>query len=366
MRAHPLGFLFVLFLLLRLGNVRADVTTPALNYARAVGAEGCIDPKALAARIEAITQTTFVSSSQTAWVLEVLVEPHHTGFRATIAMGGRGPERDRRVLRESTGDCRKLDAALVFVLSLMVDPTLASRPLPQELQGIVGLGDEPPEELLLRELTRGPGISASREAAAAPELPTVVRKVTHGRSAAEESRSSGPRTQYIVGLGPALSWFALPEMAWGGSASVSSNLVRFAWLAVDLRAFPVPVLRPLPSGEHMTIRTYDFALTLCPLHRQWKRFFAMLCAGPSLDVLSAQGRGFDRNHRSRLWIPSGSAAISMRIRVLGRFGLQVDFRGRVRFTAPTFVSSSTDEAVTRAYRPHRFGLALALGPYVEF
>jgi hypothetical protein len=339
-------------------HVRAQPSeAPALNVVRAPGAERCIDPATLTQRVEELTGPVFVPSSATRFVMEVHIAALGTGFRVVIAVAGRGVERHTRVLEEASSDCHKLDAPLIFILALTVDPRLSLSTLPAELQGMFGQ-EEAPEEALLAELDRAPPVAVETDpeanaalapdaAPAAPPLPPVAR-------------------HYVLRAGAALSLYTLPGSSWGFGLALASDVTRWFWLALSMRAHPFAKEETLLLGKVLVMRSYGLSLLACPLYGQIGSVFALACAGPTLDLVSGRGRGFQQNHRALLWLPGLAVGATLRLPLLWRVGLSVDIEGRVAFTSPRFVSKATSSGTSWLPYPDRYGLALVFGAYIEF
>jgi hypothetical protein len=329
---------------------------PALNFVRAPGAERCIDPAALTRRVEELTGPVFVPSSATTFVMEVEIAPLGAGFRAVIAVAGGGVERHTRVLEEASADCHKLDAPLVFVLALTIDPRLSLSGLPAELQGMFGQ-EQAPEEALLAELDQAPRVDAEPPPALGSELESAPAKAP--------SAPARPR-HYVVGAGAALSLYTLPDAAWGFDLRLASDVARWFWLSLSLHAHPFSQVQTLNDGSRLALRSYGLALLACPLYGKLGSVFAQACAGPTLELISGHGGGYEQNHWAQLWIPSLAAALAVRLPLFWQAGLSVEVQGRVGLTPGRFVSKSTNEGTVGHTAPGRFGLALVFGAYVEF
>jgi hypothetical protein len=117
--------------------------TSSLGWARLPGAEDCISTQALAERVERrLGRRVFVSASQADFALEGRVERADAGgaFVATLVVSDRaGRVLGRRVLRAPGPSCAPLEAPLVLVIAIAIDPG-ASLPLDR------GSGQDLPED----------------------------------------------------------------------------------------------------------------------------------------------------------------------------------------------------------------------------
>jgi hypothetical protein len=111
---------------------RADDKNPtvSLGLTRAAGAEACITPHDLAARVEArLGRGTFVSAAQADLFIDARVVPAGRGWRATVAASrANGSHVGVRELSSPSADCHSLDDDLVLVVALVIDPLATERP----------------------------------------------------------------------------------------------------------------------------------------------------------------------------------------------------------------------------------------------
>lgn len=329
----------------------------ALNLVRAEGAEGCIDAVTASRRIEALTGPVLVPSSQAERIVEVLLLPHGTGYRARVGLfDAQRNSLGMRQLDEPSSRCRALDDALVFVVALIVDPDLTAAGLPAELQRMFGV-EEKPEESLLAELQTEPTATvaytppaqSASPAVSKPAPSKVARRAIHSR----------------LTVGAAASWLALPAAHWGLAGSVQTDALRFAWLAAGLRAFPFELSHTLSTGERLQIRQYQAQLALCTEPLRVGELALSACAGLDLNATVGLGAGFVNDRRARLWSPGAVAAAHVHVPITARIGLSGELAGRVGFTHPSFVSD-TGLARDSVLTPARFGLYATFGLSVDF
>ena len=114
----------VLALLASAPDAAADTPRHALRWARAPGADSCIDQDGLSAAVEQrLGRRVFTRAEQPAVVIEAQVSP---GWHVAIAVrGADGSSIGERVYDEPAPDCRALDEALVLVIALIIDPNAA-------------------------------------------------------------------------------------------------------------------------------------------------------------------------------------------------------------------------------------------------
>jgi hypothetical protein len=352
----------VLLVLLVAGRASAGAPARhALHWVRATGAERCIDPKELAERVEALTGPAFVAPAQAEISLEGEIMPAGRGFRARlVSTNAAGQQGGERILTSTSADCRRLDAALAFVIALTIDPGLS---LSGEAAAFLAefAQELPPEQALLSELAGQPtpAPAAPRDVlteALAPASPSPARA-----SAAPSRRP----TRYALGVAAATLGRSSPEWMFGLRASFTFDHARLWPLVVSAGAFPNTKQQPLANGESATFQAYDGLLAVCP-GRRWQGLGAYGCAGFALAYLQAQGSGFDPNLRAGMWDPAVTLGGALTL-ALGRgWGLGADAALRVRLTDQRFEVRVPGRESQPAHTPPRFGVLLSLGPRYEF
>jgi hypothetical protein len=107
-------------------------TTASLGLTRGPGGEACITAKELAQRVEArLGHATFVSAARAELFVDAKLERARRGWRATVtASRADGARVGVRALASPAADCRGLDADLVLVIALVIDPLAEERPAP--------------------------------------------------------------------------------------------------------------------------------------------------------------------------------------------------------------------------------------------
>jgi hypothetical protein len=357
-------------LLVLLVAARASAAAPAqhaLHWVRAKGAERCIDPKRLAARVEALTGPAFVVPAEAELSLEGVVEPATRGFRVRlVSTQPDGIQRGERVLTTSNSDCRQLDAAIAFVIALTIDPGLALAGVPADVLAQFAQ-EQPPEQALLAELAAQPAVQAGSqqdvldiapEAPSSPAAPAGPGEKPAGARARRRPRYEGSLAVATLGR-------ILPGWSFGLRAALGFDHPRFLPLVLSATALPGASARAIEAGQGATFQAYDAALSLCPGLR-WRDLRAHACVGPALSYLRARGSDFDRDRRASLWDPTLAFGLGLGL-ALGRgFGLSADASLRVRLTDQRFEFLAASGTIQLAHEPARLGLLLCLGPRYEF
>jgi hypothetical protein len=332
----------------------------ALHWVRAKGAERCIDPKQLAERVEALTGPAFVSPAQAEISLEGVIAPLGRGFRARlVSTGADGAQRGERVLTSAADDCRRLDAALAFVIALTIDPGLSLSG--QAADFLAEFAQElAPEQALLAELAAQP---APRPAPARDVLAEAPPPAPP--SPPPSPAPSRRAARYVLGLAAATLGRSFPEWMFGVRASFIFDHARLWPLVLAASAFPSTKPQATASGETVTFQAYDAALSVCPGLR-WRTLGAHGCAGLALAYLHAQGGSFEPNQQGEMWDPAIVLGGALTL-ALGRgWSLGLDALMRVRLTDQSFELQRASGERQPAHTPPRLGFLLGLGPRYEF
>ena len=94
---------------------------PALNWVRSPGAESCIGPVDLAARVEQrLGRNVFVPSGDALVVIEGFVSPQPRGFSVMLRVSSPDGEMTARVITLEQPDCRKLDELAALVIAVTI------------------------------------------------------------------------------------------------------------------------------------------------------------------------------------------------------------------------------------------------------
>jgi hypothetical protein len=347
---------------------RASAAPPAgyaLHWVRAEGAERCIDPRALAARVEALTGPVFVAPAAAEISFEGEIAPDGRGFRARLVSSrADGVPRGERILNTSSADCRALDAALAFVIALTIDPSMSLAGVPADVLGQFAQ-EVPPEQALLSELsaqsasaapTAAAPLAASAEVPAAPSLSETAHQ-------AQATRFRAPR--YAVVLAAATLGRSMPDWRFGLRGSFSFDPLGFMPFVLSASAFPGDAPQALSSGQSASFQTYDAALSACP-GLSGPKLSAYGCLGFALGYQRAHGNDFDPNFTIALWDPALMLGVSFAVPLWRGLGLAVDAMMRVRLTSRGFAFRQPDQTIAPAHDPPRLGLLFSLGPRYAF
>jgi hypothetical protein len=279
--------------------------TCSLSWVRIEGAEDCISTQSLAERVEQrLGRRVFVSASQADLSLEGRVERTSAkdAVVATLVVSDReGRVLGRRVLRVRGESCQPLEASLVLVIAIAIDPG-ASLPAVGESDALSEEARTMLEQLDLPEL--GPQQiaelavpdAAAQTPAPAPAAPVSAPSMASATNAsARDGRPEAPRPSPIalrVGASLALEIGVLPEPAAGVAVGVT---IAPSWL------LPVDVwVSTLFAQDHAVadaagsgrLQLFIGGLALCPALDVTSRLSMRLCSGLRAGVLSGRGHGF--------------------------------------------------------------------------
>jgi len=216
----------------------------ALNWVRAPGAEACISSTELAQRIEQLIGPVLRAPDGADRAIEGLVEPRAagSGFAVHLRIGDRaGSALGERSFVGDAAACRELDASIVLVLVLTIDPSASERGLPPELLGMLDDRATPAADLLVElererehEIERSKRADAEPQPALAPTAPAAPPKpLARAPTPAptHRQRTTAASTSFELAIAPALSYGIQPEVAPGLGASARLSI---GWLAFEL------------------------------------------------------------------------------------------------------------------------------------
>lgn len=337
----------------------AYAARPALHWVRARGAESCIDPIALAQRIEAFTGPVFVAAAAAELSLTGEVATEGKGFRVRIALSGvDGRVRGERIVRGRESDCRQLDPAIAFIMALTLDPSLSLSDAPAEV--LASFAQEvPPEESLLADLSRQPAPDVPA-AVAPPEPPPSLAPAARA-TLADSAEQPTHRAEYSVTAGALLLGFVLPGMAPGFQLALGVTPLR--WLSLSLGFELALGVRPeaLPLEGRASFRALGFALRACPRLWSSQRFTLRASLGGVVTGVSAQGDDFRVNHKAQLWLPALSAGLLGWLSLPRQVALWSEVAARIRLDNQRFAQLASNGESYTAHRPKSVGLQVALG-----
>jgi hypothetical protein len=322
---------------------------PALHWTRGPAATSCIDSRALAARVEALTGRVFVTPQDSDYAIEGHVDARRGGgFVVRLAVSKHGAAAaGERVLEHADADCRALDQGLAFVIALTIDPDL-------ELAALVpsaGLGEHSPDEVLLQELEAQPPRPVPPPAIA----PTPAQPLPPPAPPPERAR-------WELALGALYGASELPEPSLGAIANVIYQGKR--WLAAQAQLRSLSTLRRTQLEPDLSMRSDAFATAIlaCARSALWRVLIAGACAGPEPELIAAHGLGFSEERSARFLLWGVLTSVEARSPI-GR-GWNLGLQGFVRVNLQTkeLVYSRAGESFTAFETPHAsFGAALSLG-----
>jgi hypothetical protein len=331
---------------------------PALHWSRGARASTCIDPHALALRVTALTGPVLVDPTEA----EVSIEGHidrlaNGSFEARFtATGNDGKPRGERTLQQSAGDCRALDAALAFVVAVLIDPDLALERLPPAL---VALGAEgpPADETLLHELEETPPKPVV--------LPKAERMPVPVASAAMQPAPPVKRhLPWELQAGPALGVREFPRLGLG--AWLSAGLLPVSWLALELQLRALFMLKPISLQERSVhAESFAGALLVCPRYAFTSALFLEGCAGPDLSLFRARGHDFWHNRSAYLVGAGANLGLGLGLRIKQGWLLRLRGNARILINEPHFDSQRGDSSET-VLAPARVGFGVNLGVGYRF
>ena len=276
--------------------------TSSLSWVRLSGSESCISTQALAERVEQrIGRRAFVSASQADLSLEAHVErvTKPSGFVATLVVSDRkGRVLGRRVLRVEGERCEDLDASLVLVIAIAIDPgaTLPAvlgpeQDLSPEAKAMLAqLGLPELSEQQLRDELAVSEPDAERPVVAAKRPAPLARPSSDGAALASPGDHED-RVRLRVGIGASGELGVLPDPGFGAALELTILAPRFwpidIWIAalLDQRI-------ELEAGQAAgRFRVWTAGLALCPLVAG-RTLELRACAGARGGALSGQGSGF--------------------------------------------------------------------------
>lgn len=320
---------------------------PSLHWTRGAAASTCIDSRALAARVEALTGRVFVAPQDSDYAIEGHIDARRGGgFMVRLAVSHHGaPAAGERVLEHEGADCRTLDDALAFVIALTIDPDL-------ELTALLpnaGLGERSPEEVLLQELDTVPPVPAAAAASVAPvnQAPLIA------------AGAGAPSTYWEVALGALYGARELPEPSLGFIANATYQGKHSLAASSQLRS--LSMLRSTQLEPDLSMRSDAFAAALlaCVRGKLWRPLRAGLCAGPEPELIATHGLGFTDERAARLVVWGALAQVEGRWRFKGPWSLAVHGLLRVNLQTKRFVYSRAGVPY-EAFGTERIGLGAAL------
>jgi hypothetical protein len=283
--------------------------TSSLSWVRLPGAEDCIGAQALAQRVEQrLGRPVFVSASQADISLEGRVERVRapSAVVATLVLSDRaGRELGRRVLRVPGESCQPLEASLVLVIAIAIDPGAS---LPGVVDGQQQLSNEARamlEQLDLPEVTAEqlaelavPEAMPDREPqpSAAQPGPQRSQRADAPTGDAAPHAADDPELALRLGAGLAIELGVLPDPA--PAAALELTLAARGFVPVDITLTGSLDQEPAIADGSGRGRLQLFAggLALCPALPASRTLLLRGCGGARAGVLSVRGDDFAQSY----------------------------------------------------------------------
>lgn len=263
----------------------AAPSRPALHWSRGPGAGACIDPRSLAERVEAITGPALVEPASADTSIEAHIERSASDryeVRLTVTRG-RGAAAGERLLSFTAQDCRKLDAAIAFVIAITIDPDAGVEGIPESLDWATE--ETPAAEQIERELAVSTAHEAPNETVV-QVAPSAISPPPSAAKTIDDVPSWRLALSWIGGTGPTAAAIT------GGSAELSRAISARFSIAAQLMAAASLARTHDSRGHSVGTGTSGLALVACALPWRAERWQLSVCLGPELRVVRASGHGF--------------------------------------------------------------------------
>ena len=275
--------------------------TSSLSWVRLEGSEGCIATNTLAQAVEErLKRKVFVSASQADVSVEGHIEQTKNGptpeWRAVLTIrDAHGGLIGTREINRAASTCTALDDAIVFVVSVLIDPDAALRetksaptpPAPPVAQ-------QPPTQTQTRQ-TRQTQHVVRREEVLVPATPS---KPWRFEATAGGGLSLGLLPNVEPGVTAAI--FLEPPGFWG--IELSGTYWALGSVAADRNA----------SSD---VSLAYGGVALCPFHLESGRYSYRGCLGVEVGSLQSQGKGFDQ--------PMSDESLALHVFVPNRFDVVI-------------------------------------------
>lgn len=327
---------------------------PALHWSRGSGAQDCIDPRALALQVTALTGPVLVDPTISDLSIEGHIEREADGELTAriVATEADGAQRGERLLKHR-GDCRALDGSLAFVIAMLINPDLALEKLPASLLEL-GVEGPAPEQVLLDELERHPPQPLPPQAPAAEAIEASAPPAPEPR-----------HTRWELQAGALVAARQLPNLAYGGllSAAVAlSSRLRLEALAYASR---MPSKLEVASDYSVRAAAFGAALSACPHFRFEVRVDAEGCIGGEAYLIRAQGKGFQNDRANTLAVYALRISLGVGVSLWRSLSLRLRGTLNVALNRSAFTYQVNAEP-ERAFRVERVAGGGSLGAVYEF
>jgi hypothetical protein len=357
-------------------NARAQRTS-SLSWVRLSGTEDCISTQALAEGVERrLGRRVFVSASQADLSLEGHVERVNRSneYVATLVVSDRaGRVLGRRTLRVAGEKCGALEASLVLVIAIAIDPgaRLSAEPgpdrdlSPEAERMLSQLGLPELTEQQIRDQLAVPDPDAIRPSvAASPAPPTRARAA----SSAHDSPKTEPAadTRVRIGIGANAELGVLPNLALGAVLGVTLTPTWFWQTEIWITGL---LPQREQAGRTAGVARFSFwagGLAICPPLMPERSIELHACAGARAGVLSARGSAFAETlSHSGAWLEPTLYG-GLLVRITGAWSLHTRLGFGVPIVRDTFAYTDELGRVQRLHRARGVGGRVETGLGVSF
>ena len=299
-----------LVLLAAPASLRAESTRPGLNWVRLPGAEQCIGWRELGEQVEArLGRTLFQGPTSADLSLDGHIAPRAGGgFVARLAVIDReGKVLGERVLETAKSSCRELDASVVLVIAVTIDPNS------RLLDAGIPLSPEVAERLdrMFRDEPAEPTVPADSRHTAASANGRVARSAveqTRPKPASRASERSASDTaqpaRWAIAVMGVTEAGLLPSFSPGLAARIDLQ-PGGPWLFAFDGHWVAPSQAELPGAEpgRVNVRLLGTTLAAC-LGDTLGPVAGFVCSGARLDFANVEPQGFvmDRDARNDVWL----------------------------------------------------------------
>jgi hypothetical protein len=170
-----------------------------------------------------------------------------------------------------------------------------------------------------------------------------------------------------VALGTSVLFAVFPSWMPGFAAAYTLGLLEHLSIGAVGRGFFAPSTVDLAGDDAAKVRSFDAELALCtPTNETRLGLSAEACLGFIGSRHQAEGRGFERSARGRLWDASVRLGAGVRWRLGRGLSVLLEASARVRLGQASFERTTGDGRRVEALEPGRVGAMVALGPAYEF
>ena len=257
-----------------------EASASSLTWIRKPGAESCIGQAELRKRVEARLSRKLVREKDARLQIRGEIAAKERGWVARIEARDVDSGGGTRTLTEEGTDCRKIDAALVLAVTLMIDPDAPLAPEPPPTPS------PEPETGPEQEAALTPGPPPERKATTPPAQPPPARAPTRQPRPGQPTTTPwrfGPSVSGVGAVG------VLPGVALGGAAG--ATVIAPSWWSIQARGALWAKTDSEPTRARLGLS--QFSLRLCVLPASDEHWMLSACGGAGLGLITAQGRALD-------------------------------------------------------------------------